>query len=131
MKNKLSVRTERKIQLRDITRQVAQVVAESGIQDGVCVVYNPHTTAGLVINENADPDVARDLEQAFDALVPSIPFRHAEGNSPAHLLCCLTHHSLHILVESGSLQLGRWQGVYFCEFDGPRHREVWVKVIPA
>ncbi len=131
MKKSLSVKTDRKIQLKDVTGQIQQAVADAGVQDGICVVYNPHTTAGLVINENADPDVARDLENAFEAAVPSISFRHSEGNSPAHFLCCVSHHSLQILVEGGELQLGRWQGVYFCEFDGPRHRQLWVKTIGA
>jgi secondary thiamine-phosphate synthase enzyme len=131
MKKTLSVKTERRIQLKDVTRQIQEALNETGIQDGICVVYNPHTTAGLAINEDADPDVARDLESAFEALVPSVPFRHSEGNSPAHFLCCTTNHSLQILVEGGQLQLGRWQGVYFCEFDGPRHRQLWVKTIGA
>lgn len=131
MKKCLSVKTERKIQLKDVTHEVRNAAAESGIKDGLCVVFNPHTTAGLVINENADPDVARDLENAFEAMVPSISFRHSEGNSPAHFLCCVSHHSLQILVEGGELQLGRWQGVYFCEFDGPRHRHLWIKMIEA
>lgn len=130
-KKSLSVRTERQIQLKDVTAQVVQIVRESGVKDGLCVVFNPHTTAGLAINENADPDVATDLEHAFEAMVPAIHFRHAEGNSPGHLLSCVSNHSLQILVEEGELQLGRWQGIYFCEFDGPRHRQLWIKVIEA
>jgi len=131
MKEGIAVRTTRSIHLTDITHQVQEAVTRLGHSEGICVVFCPHTTAGLAINENADPDVASDLEAAFGAIVPKIPFRHSEGNSPAHLLSCLTRHSLQIIVENGRLQLGRWQGIYFCEFDGPRLRQVWVKVVPG
>lgn len=93
------------------------------------MVYCPHTTAGLVVNEAADPDVASDLERAFAAAVPSVRFDHAEGNSPAHYLSCLTGSSLSIPVENGRLGLGRWQGVFFCEFDGPRERQIHISFI--
>ena len=129
MKTQLPVLTERRIQLRDVTRQVREIIRDSGVRSGLCVVFCPHTTAGLAINENADPDVARDLEKAFEAMVPQVPFRHVEGNSPAHLLSCLTRHSLQLLVGDSELLLGRWQAIFFCEFDGPRRRELWVKVI--
>ena len=127
-KQQIEVPTNRQLQLRDITRQVAEVVRASGISEGVCFVFCPHTTAGLVINENADPGVGSDLERAFEELVPKVHFDHGEGNSPAHFLSSVTRPSLQILVEDSRLQLGRWQGVYFCEFDGPRQRKVWVKV---
>ena len=129
MKHELSVSTSRKIQLRDITRDISEVVRSTGVEEGICVIYCPHTTAGLVINENADPDVASDLERAFEEVVPSVRFDHAEGNSPAHFLSCVTRPSLQVLVENSQLQLGRWQALYFCEFDGPRQRRVWVKVL--
>jgi secondary thiamine-phosphate synthase enzyme len=129
MKSEVGISTQKRIQLTEITRQIQAAVERSGVRSGICVVFNPHTTAGLAINENADPDVASDLERAFEAMVPSISFRHAEGNSPAHLLSCVTRPSLQIIVEDGRLQLGTWQGIYFCEFDGPRHRKVWVRVI--
>ncbi len=129
MTTQLSVPTERRIQLRDVTGQVREAVRDSGIRSGLCVLFCPHTTSGLAINENADPDVATDLERAFEAMVPQVPFRHVEGNSPAHLLSCLTRPSLQILIENSQLLLGRWQAIYFCEFDGPRRRELWVKVI--
>ena len=129
MKIEISVPTSRKIQLSDITRPVSAAVEESGIPEGICVVYCPHTTGGLVINENADPDVASDLERAFDELVPNIHYHHIEGNSPAHFLASVTRPSLQIIVENGHLELGRWQALYFCEFDGPRQRKIWVKVI--
>jgi secondary thiamine-phosphate synthase enzyme len=129
MTTQLIVPTERRIQLRDVTRQVREAVRDSGIRSGLCVLFCPHTTSGLAINENADPDVATDLERAFEAMVPQVPFRHVEGNSPAHLLSSLTRPSLQILIEDSQMLLGRWQAIYFCEFDGPRRRELWVKVI--
>jgi secondary thiamine-phosphate synthase enzyme len=129
MKKEISVPTNRKIQLVDITRQVSGVVAESGIREGICVVFCPHTTAGLVINENADPDVASDLERAFDEVVPKIRYDHNEGNSPAHFLCSVTRPSLQVIIENGKLQLGTWQALYFCEFDGPRRRKAWIKIM--
>jgi len=127
-KQQIEVPTHRRLQLRDITRQVSEVVRASGVSEGVCFVFCPHTTAGLVINENADPDVASDLERAFEEMVPKVHFDHGEGNSPAHFLASVTRPSLQILVDGSSLQLGRWQGIYFCEFDGPRQRKVWIKV---
>ena len=129
MKHEFSVPTSRKIQLRDITAEVSAIVRSSGVEEGICVVYCPHTTAGLAINENADPDVASDMERALDDVVPSVRLDHAEGNSPAHFLSSITRPSLQILVENSQLQLGRWQALYFCEFDGPRQRRVWVKVL--
>jgi secondary thiamine-phosphate synthase enzyme len=128
-KQQIEIPTGKRIQLQDITRQVAEVVRTSGVSGGICLVFCPHTTGGLVINENADPDVETDLERAFEATVPNVHFDHAEGNSPAHFLSSITRPSLQILVENSRLQLGRWQGIYFCEFDGPRNRKVWVKVI--
>lgn len=129
MNTRLSVPTERRIQLRDVTRQVRDAVRDSGIRSGICVVFCPHTTAGLAINENADPDVATDLERAFEAMVPQVPFRHMEGNSPAHFLSSVTRPSVQILVEDSQPLLGRWQAIFLCEFDGPRRRELWVKTI--
>jgi secondary thiamine-phosphate synthase enzyme len=131
MKHELRVPTSRKIQLCDITTEVAEIVRSSGVDEGICFVYCPHTTAGLVINENADPDVASDLERAFQEVVPAVRFDHVEGNSPAHFLSCVTGPSIQILVESSQLQLGRWQALYFCEFDGPRSRRVWVSMLHA
>jgi secondary thiamine-phosphate synthase enzyme len=128
-KREISVPTDKYIQVKDITHQVQTVVQESGVSSGICVVYCPHTTAGLAVNENADPDVCSDLERAFEAVVPKVRFDHMEGNSPSHFLSCFTGSSLQILIESGRLQLGRWQGIFFCDFDGPRHRRAWVKII--
>jgi secondary thiamine-phosphate synthase enzyme len=126
----LKVKTARRTQLVDVTDEVEKAAKGTGVSSGVCYVYVPHTTAGVIINEHFDPDVASDLEAVFDRLVPrSGSYRHSEGNSDAHAKAAMTGSSQMILVEHGKLALGRWQGVFFCEFDGPRERNVWVKVI--
>jgi secondary thiamine-phosphate synthase enzyme len=113
----------------NITSQVRQAVADSGVQDGMCVIYCPHTTAGITINENADPDVVRDMLLGLRKAFPDRPeFRHAEGNSSAHLRATAVGSSATVLVQQGRLVLGRWQGIYFCEFDGPRTRQYVVAV---
>jgi len=125
----LRVKTRRRTQLVDVTELVERVVGESGVDSGVCYVYVPHTTAGVTINEHADPDVASDLEGVFDRLVPhSGPYRHAEGNTDSHAKTVMVGTSRVIFVEKGKLALGTWQGVFLCEFDGPRERKIWVKV---
>lgn len=124
MWREVPVQTGRKTEFVDITGLVRTAVAESGVKDGICHVYVPHTTAGVTINENADPDVAADLQQALAALAPRLPYRHAEGNSPAHLLASLLGSSVSIPVIDGRPALGTWQGVYLAEFDGPRRRRV-------
>jgi secondary thiamine-phosphate synthase enzyme len=108
----------------DITRAVAAAIEGAG--DGLCHVYVPHTTAAVVINEHADPDVARDLTAAYEAMVPQIRFAHAEGNSDAHLMATLLGSSVTVPIEAGRLRLGTWQGIFFVELDGPRSRKVWV-----
>jgi len=126
----LSVKTVRRTQLVDVTAQVQKVVASSGVSNGICYLYVPHTTAAITINECADPDVARDIEGALDRLVPAAgPYRHSEGNSDSHVKSVLVGASQVIHVEGGKLALGRWQGVFFCEFDGPRERLLQVKVV--
>jgi secondary thiamine-phosphate synthase enzyme len=126
----LRVKTSRRTQLVDVTQEIEQVVAESGAKEGVCYVYIPHTTAAVMINEHADPDVASDLEGVFDRLVPHKgPYRHAEGNTDSHAKAVMVGASQVIFIERGKLALGTWQGVFFCEFDGPRERKMWVKVI--
>ena len=126
----LRVKTARRTQLVDVTEEVEQAVAKAGVESGVCYVYVPHTTAGVTINEHFDPDVATDLEGVFERLVPrSGPYRHSEGNSDSHAKAAMTGTSAMIFVESGKLVLGRWQGVFFWEFDGPRERKMWVKVV--
>jgi secondary thiamine-phosphate synthase enzyme len=126
----LDVRTGSKRELRDITSQVKEVISASGVQQGVCHIFVPHTTAGLTLNENWDPDVKGDLIRALEALVPDVRFRHGEGNSPAHLLSTIAGASETVLVRDGEPILGTWQGIYLAEFDGPRSRRVLVKVVP-
>lgn len=114
----------------NITGQVQEALKKCGVTNGLCLVYCPHTTAGITINENADPDVVRDLLFALDKTFPDRPeFRHCEGNSAAHLKASVIGSSVTVPVEDGKLALGVWQGIYFCEFDGPRHRRFVVKVV--
>lgn len=124
-----AVATRSREEIVDITARVATCVRESGIADGVCTVFVPHTTAAVTINENADPAVLRDLLAGLARLVPRDGgYAHAEGNADAHLKAALVGNAAEILVEDGHLLLGVWQAVYLCEFDGPRHRQVWVRV---
>jgi secondary thiamine-phosphate synthase enzyme len=114
----------------DITPQVREAVSKSGVADGIAVVYCPHTTAGITINENADPDVVRDLLFALDKTFPDRPeFRHSEGNSAAHLKASAIGSSVTVIIEDGKLLLGTWQGIYFCEFDPARSRKFYIKVV--
>ena len=121
-----SVRTTARTQLVNITSQVASAVAELDPGATLCHVFVPHTTAAVVLNEAADPDVARDLAAAYQAMVPKIPFAHAEGNSDSHLLATLLGSSVTLPVDNGRIRLGTWQGVFFVDLDGPRSRRVWV-----
>ena len=126
----LSLRTSARACMVDITREVQQVVTQSGVQDGFCIVYVPHTTAGLTINENADPTVQSDIMAELDKVIPwRDGYEHMEGNSAAHIKASMMGPSHTVLVSTGRLMLGTWQGIYFCEFDGPRQRKVWVKVV--
>jgi secondary thiamine-phosphate synthase enzyme len=128
----LLVKTERRTQLVDVTAQVQMAVAGSGVKQGICYLYVPHTTAAITINECADPDVARDFEAAIDRLIPAHgPYRHSEGNSDSHVKSILVGASVTVPVEGGKLALGRWQGVFFCEFDGPRERKLNVQVVAS
>lgn len=121
----ISIATAHRSQFVAITSQIAGVIAANGWQDGVLTVFVPHTTAGITINENADPDVALDMERFSDELIPrSRSFRHSEGNSDAHIKASFYGSSLQVIVRHGSMWLGTWQGIYFCEFDGPRERRV-------
>jgi len=129
MVQRLSVRTSQRAQLVDITRDVQEAVKRSEVSHGVATVFVPHTTAGITINENADPDVVRDIVDTLERLVPRDgSYRHAEGNADSHVKASLMGHSVSVLVEDGRLVLGTWQGIYFCEFDGPRTRQVYVRV---
>ena len=126
----LHVRTDRHTQMKDITDQVRQAVRDSGVQEGLCVVFTPHTTAAISINENADPDVVRDLNMELGKIIPwEDGYHHMEGNSAAHLKSSLVGASEQIIIEEGRLLLGTWQGIYFCEYDGPRQRRVHVKIL--
>jgi secondary thiamine-phosphate synthase enzyme len=122
----IEVRSSARREMIDITSKVAAAVEGAG--DGLCHVFVPHTTAAVVINEHADPDVASDLTAAYEAMVPQIRFAHAEGNSDAHFMATLLGSSVTVPVEGGRLRLGTWQGIFFVELDGPRSRKVWVKV---
>jgi secondary thiamine-phosphate synthase enzyme len=125
----LEVRSTSRIQLLEITAVVEREVRASGVEEGVCLVYVPHTTAGVTINENADPSVVEDIIRTLDRLVPrSGDYRHAEGNSDAHIKASLVGFSQLIPVRGGRLALGTWQGIFLCEFDGPRRRRVSIMV---
>ena len=127
----LAVKTSRRTQLVNITAEVEKFVAASGVASGICQLSVPHTTAGVAINEGDDPDVARDVEAALDRLIPKdAPYKHFEGNSDSHIKSTLVGVSQSVQIEDGRLQLGRWQAIFFCEFDGPRQRELRVKIVP-
>jgi len=127
----LRIRTERRTQLVDVTNEVQRAIQESGVKTGVCYVYVPHTTAGVAINEHADPDVAHDVEGVLDRLVPHHgPYRHGEGNSDSHAKAVLTGTSQMVFVENGRPVMGTWQGIFLCEFDGPRERKLLIRVLP-
>lgn len=131
--HKFTVRTQSRNELVEITTQVRDAVRAAGVRSGFCVVYCPHTTAAITIQENADPDVVRDMLLWLNAAVPKdVPgFRHAEGNSDSHIKASLVGPSVTILIDDGDLVFGTWQGVYFCEFDGPRTRTAMVQVAGA
>jgi len=124
------VKTSKQIEFIDITHSVQEAVQKTGVKEGVCIIFIPHTTAAITINENADPSVSRDIIMELNKMVPfDERYQHTEGNSPAHIKASLLGCSQTVFVESGKLALGTWQGIFFCEFDGPRSRKVKVKVI--
>lgn len=130
MNSILTVATSQTCELVDVTSQIEKLVTESGIKEGLAIVFVLHTTAGVTINENADPDVKHDLLLQFDRMAPqSNDFRHGEGNSPAHIKSTLVGSSVSIIISGGRMNLGTWQGIYFCEFDGPRARKLNIKII--
>lgn len=130
LRKTVTLKTVKRTELVDITRDVANFVKESGVRSGICCIFVPHTTAGVTINENDDPDVPRDIENALDRLVPKdAGYKHWEGNADSHIKSTLTGVSQTIHIEDGRLMLGRWQAVFFCEYDGPRQREVHLKII--
>lgn len=129
---RISIKTQAKQELIDITPQVERVVREAGVEEGLCAVFVPHTTAGVLINENADPSVREDILMLLSKLVPqSSHYKHSEGNSPAHIKSSLVGSSVQVPVSAGRLSLGTWQGIIFCEFDGPRTREAWISLLRA
>ena len=128
---KLKISTTAKMDLVNITAELDKVIKSQSISSGILYLFNPHTTAGLTINEGADPDVCRDIISGLEQIVPhNLNYRHMEGNSPSHLMALLTGSSLTIHIDNGCLQLGTWQKIFFCEYDGPRSRSVNWKFIP-
>jgi secondary thiamine-phosphate synthase enzyme len=129
---KLRLTTKTRSTLVDITADINRLVSASGVQQGLCLVFSPHTTAGITVQEGYDPDVVRDITEFLNRAVPyEGDYRHAEGNSDSHIKALMTGTSQTLPVEDGRLQLGRWQAVFFCEFDGPRERTVWVQLIES
>jgi len=127
---KLTVKTSQRTEMLDVTHKVQKLVDNSQVKNGVCTVFVPHTTAAVTINENADPDVPKDILMGLGNLIPhSGNYRHMEGNSDAHIKASLVGASDTIIVENGKLMLGTWQSIFFCEFDGPRTRKLWVKIM--
>ena len=132
MPKSIPVKTDSRTQLKDITGSVQQEVSNAGIRDGICTVFVPHTTAGITINEGADPAVCRDILKKLNELIPRDKgYDHMEGNSDSHIKASLMGSSVSILVENGHLVLGTWQKIFFCEFDGPRRRNVYVRTLPS
>jgi len=129
MAKSIAVSTSARTELIDVTGQVEKAVSESGVDEGICTVYVPHTTAGVTINENADPSVRRDILSTLNKLIPfDGDYTHMEGNAAAHVKATLVGPSVSVIVADGKLSLGTWQGIYFCEFDGPRRRRLMVQV---
>jgi len=128
---RISVRTRGRVDFQDITGTVSETIKSSGMQSGICHIFVPHTTAGVTINEHADPSVVEDIMAQLDKMVPQHGgYRHLEGNSPAHIKASLVGSSQTLFVDEGRLVLGTWQGVFLCEFDGPRNRSLLIKIIP-
>jgi len=127
----LQIETRARVEFKDVTGLVERLIAESGVQSGTCYVFVPHTTAAVLVNENYDPGLLKDLDNFLKQLAPyERPCHHDDGNCDAHLKAAVIGCSKSLLIENGRLVLGRWQGVYFCEFDGPRRRELRVKIVP-
>lgn len=130
MARTISVKTSSRIEMRDITSEVRKEISNSGVKDGIAIVYVPHTTAGITINEGADPAVCRDIIDKLNQLVPAnARYHHMEGNADSHIKATLVGSSVQLIVENGSIVLGTWQKIFFCEFDGPRSRRVHIKIL--
>jgi len=124
----INVKSKSRVEFIDVTGIVQETVKEAGVQDGICHLYVPHTTAGITINEGADPSVQRDIQNALSKVAPQdVNYFHREGNADAHIKSTLVGTSVHVIVDGGKLLLGTWQSIFFCEFDGPRHRRIAVK----
>ncbi|MFC2068696.1 secondary thiamine-phosphate synthase enzyme YjbQ [Chloroflexota bacterium] len=131
MMHRISIKTKAKVEFQDITIEIQDIITHNGVENGICYIFVPHTTAGITINEHADPSVVEDIVAQLNNMIPpNMKYRHLEGNSPAHIKASLMGSSQAILVEDGKLVLGTWQGIFFCEFDGPRNRTVIVKILP-
>ncbi len=127
---KINIRTSSRTEFVDITDKIEQIVGKAEVVDGVCIVFVPHTTAGITINENADPSVRKDILKELNKIVPfDDGYAHSEGNAAAHIKASLMGASVNVFIQGGALALGTWQGIYFAEFDGPRSREIWVSII--
>jgi secondary thiamine-phosphate synthase enzyme len=125
-----NINTKKRREFLDITNEIKKLIKTSNIKNGICIVFVPHTTCGLTINENADPSVREDILLKLKELIPeNTNYSHIEGNSDAHISSSLLGHSLTLIIENADLKLGTWQGIYLCEFDGPRNRQVWIETI--
>ena len=129
--DKVDIKTNTRVEFQDITRKVKDIVGSSGVKSGICYVFVPHTTAGIIVNEHADPSVVEDIAAQLDKMVPQHGnYRHMEGNSPAHIKASMLGDSETLFIEDGQIVLGTWQGIFFCEFDGPRNRHILVRILP-
>jgi secondary thiamine-phosphate synthase enzyme len=130
MLSQITVRTNSRTEFIDITHEIQRLVKESQLTEGLCQIFVPHTTAAVTINENADPSVTKDIQMELNKVIPfDDNYHHFEGNSAAHIKSSLIGCSVTVIIDGGRLQLGTWQGIYFCEFDGPRQRKVWLKLL--
>jgi secondary thiamine-phosphate synthase enzyme len=130
MLKSINIKTKSRTEFVDITAKIQNVLDDAGIKDGICYIYVPHTTAGVTINEGADPSVAKDIQDMLSRLIPqNFNYSHMEGNSDAHIKSTIVGSSIKVIVEGGRFLLGTWQAIFFCEFDGPRHRRVVVKIM--
>lgn len=126
----ISVSTPQKTAFVDVTEKIEEVVKESKIKNGICFIYVPHTTCGILINENYDPSVVRDIVNTYERIVPqNLPYAHLEGNSPAHIKSTIVGVNTFVFIREGKLKLGTWQGIFLAEFDGPRYRKLWIDII--
>lgn len=132
MLKSLNIKTSHRVELKDITSEVSNIISQSGIKSGLCCLFVPHTTAGITINENADPSVKTDICYKLNSLIPSGDnYTHTEGNADSHIKSSVIGPSINLIIDGGRLVLGTWQGIFFCEFEGPRNRKLYVKLIES